>query len=99
MTFPVVIVFAACLAVDGDTLACGDERVRLARIDTPERGEAGYREAKDAMSVIIKGKTVTCLVRKREKYGRLLGECSVDDRSLSDFMLINGYAELYRGRK
>ena len=31
--------------VDGDTLDIGDYRVRLALVNTPERGEAGYAEA------------------------------------------------------
>jgi endonuclease YncB( thermonuclease family) len=32
--------------VDGDTLDVGEERVRLALVDTPEIGEAGYGAAK-----------------------------------------------------
>lgn len=97
---PLLYVFALCYAIDGDTIRCGDERVRLARINTPEKREAGYREAKDAMRLMIEGKEVRCIVRKREKYGRLLGECSTSDTpNLSDAMLANGLAELYRGRR
>lgn len=100
---PVLLyVFAAgaCLAVDGDTLRCGDERVRLARINSVERGETGYREAKDAMRLLIEGKEVRCVVKRREKYGRLLGECGTKDApSLSDAMLESGLAEPYRGRR
>ncbi len=93
-------VFAFCAAIDGDTLRCGDERVRLARIDTPERREAGFQEAKQAMQLLIEGKEVHCVVRKREKYGRLLGECSTAETpSLSDAMLERGLAEPYRGRR
>lgn len=92
-------VFAACWALDGDTLRCGNERVRLARINSVERGEAGFQEAKDAMQVMIHGKEVRCWVRKREKYGRLLGECSTAETlNLSDAMLESGLAERYRGK-
>ncbi|MBP3955374.1 thermonuclease family protein [Gemmata sp. G18] len=92
-------VFALCTAIDGDTLRCSDERVRLARIDTPERREAGFQEATDAMRLLIEGKTVRCVVSKREKYGRLLGECSTPDTpSLSDAILRSGLADRYRGR-
>ena len=92
-------VFALCTAIDGDTLRCGDERVRLARIDTPERREAGFQQAKDAMRLLVEGKEVRCVVSKREKYGRLLGECSTAETpSLSDEMLRRGLAERYRGR-
>lgn len=94
----VLYVFALCAAIDGDTLRCGDERVRLARIDAPEAREAGFQEAKDAMRVLIEGKEVRCVVSRREKYGRLLGECSTDRTpSLSDAMLERGLAERYGG--
>jgi endonuclease YncB( thermonuclease family) len=93
-------VFALCFAIDGDTLRCGTERVRLARIDTPEKREAGFREAKDAMRLLIEGKEVRCVVSRREKYGRLLGECATRDTpNLSDAMLASGLAERYRGRR
>jgi micrococcal nuclease len=96
---PVLYVFAFCYAIDGDTLRCGDERVRLARIDSVERGEAGFEQAKDGMRLLIEGKEVRCLVSRREKYGRLLGECSTSETpSLSDEMLKRGLAERYQGR-
>lgn len=95
---PAALVFTACVAVDGDTLACGDERVRLARIDTPEKREAGFQEAKDEMEMLVRGKEVRCLVKRREKYGRLLGECSVGEISLSDHMLNRGLAVPYKGK-
>lgn len=92
-------IFLACTAIDGDTLRCGDERVRLARIDTPEKREVGFREAKDHLAVLIRGHEVRCIVRKREKYGRLLGECSAAGQNLSDAMLASGLSERYRGRR
>lgn len=97
MNFPAVFIFTACIAVDGDSLRCNGERVRLARIDTPEKHEAGFHEAKEAMQLLVRGKEVTCLVRKREKYGRLLGECwTKETPSLSDKMLVYGHAVTYR---
>ena len=45
---------ALAVAIDGDTLRCssplpdGNFRVRLARIDAPERGEQGWHEARAA---------------------------------------------------
>lgn len=40
----------AAVAIDGDTIRCSNVpeakgRVRLARVDTPERGKPGYAEA------------------------------------------------------
>ncbi len=92
-------IFALCLAIDGDTIRCGSERVRLARIDTPERQEVGFQEAKDAMRLLVEGKEVRCVVLARDPYGRPLGECSTDETpSLSDEMLERGLAERYRRR-
>lgn len=97
---PLLGIFALCAAIDGDTLRCGDERVRLARIDTPERCGVGFEQAKQAMQWLINGKEARCVLRKREKYGRLLAECSTRDTpSLSDAMLANGSAEPYRRKR
>ena len=97
---PLLYFFAACVAIDGDTLRCDGERVRLARIDTPERHQPGFQEAKDAMRLLIDGQTVTCQVKTRDRYGRLLGECgTADTPSLSDEMLRRRLAVRYRGRK
>lgn len=96
----ILYVFALCAAIDGDTLRCGDERVRLARIDSVERGEPSFQEAKDAMRLLVEGSEVRCYVRTREKYGRLLGECGTDGTpSLSDEMMSRGLAEPYRRRR
>jgi endonuclease YncB( thermonuclease family) len=44
---PVPFFCAMPRAVDGDTLACSDgTRVRLRGVDTPERGEPGWRAAR-----------------------------------------------------
>lgn len=97
---PLLYVFLSCVPIDGDTLRCGDERVRLARIDAPERGEAGYHDAKDHLRLLIQGEEVRCLVKRREKYGRLLGECGTNATpSLSDAMLDSGLAERYWGKR
>jgi len=90
-------VFALCFAIDSDTIRCGEERVHLARIDTPEKRQAGFHEAKDAMQLLIEGKVVRCVVRKRDKYGRLLGECSTTlSPSRNDEMPTRGLASPYR---
>ena len=97
---PTLFVFVACIAIDGDTLRSGDERIRLARIDTPEKHEVGYHEAKDAMQLLIQGREVRCIVNRREKYGRLLGECGTQEtKSLSDEMLRRGLALPYQGKR
>lgn len=44
--------------VDGDTFDISGERIRLADVDTPERGQYGYNEASNYLSRLIYGKRV-----------------------------------------
>jgi len=46
--------------IDGDTLVCNNETIRLLGINTPEKGEEYYQEAKDYLK-ILKGKEVETL--------------------------------------
>ncbi len=46
--------------IDGDTLVCNNETIRLLGIDTPEKGEGYYQEAKDFL-MIVEGKNVETL--------------------------------------
>ena len=38
--------------IDGDTLVCDNETIRLLGIDTPEKGEEYYQEAKDFLKQV-----------------------------------------------
>ena len=65
--------------VDGDTLVLhvsghDQERIRLAGIDCPERGQAFGTKAKDALSRLAGGKEVTVEWEKRDRYGRIVGK-------------------------
>jgi len=90
--------------VDGDT--CDIEvdlgysvklrqRFRLARIDTPERGDPGYIAAKEFLIGATRDKAVTLDVTKLDKYGRFLCELMVDGRNINDAMLFAGLAKPY----
>ncbi|HWJ10682.1 MAG TPA: thermonuclease family protein [Nocardioides sp.] len=61
--------------VDGDTLDLDSgDTVRLAGIDTPERGECGFGPAQSALKRLVLGKEVTLVAsdEDHDKYGRLL---------------------------
>jgi endonuclease YncB( thermonuclease family) len=95
-----LIAFAACVAIDGDTIRCGQEKVRLARVDAPEMSEPAGPKSADWLRLRIEGHRVVCVVTGRERHGRLLGECFVGTgKSLSDQLLDAGVARKYRGRK
>ncbi|WP_145987987.1 thermonuclease family protein [Candidatus Nitrosocosmicus franklandus] len=87
--------------IDGDTVEVDNQvTIRLALINTPERGEQGYQEAKDFLSLIC-GVGEKALVdeddgQKGGSYGRMIGlvYCG-DDNLLSNQLLIeNDYAQI-----
>jgi endonuclease YncB( thermonuclease family) len=101
-----VFLCLAAIAIDGDTLRCQNlERpglVRLARIDAPERGQAGAREATQALRLMIAGRTVTCELvdadprrkgfQKTDRYGRPVARCSAGGVDLGAALIKAGHA-------
>lgn len=101
----------AAVVVDGDTLRCrnfADEqngRVRLARIDAPERGEQGHREATDALRLMIKGREVRCTLvdadprvsgfQRRDRFGRPVAKCRAGGKDLGAAMIAAGQARVW----
>jgi endonuclease YncB( thermonuclease family) len=90
--------------IDGDTFDISTgERIRLADVDTPESGEAGYSEAKSFMAGLIGGKTVYLDiddVTRTDPYGRLVCVVYVDYNSthyenVNKALLIGNYAVVY----
>lgn len=89
--------------VDGDTvdilLDLGftvkvKTRFRLARINTPERGEPGWQQATDYMRQFV-DQNITLDSTKIDKYGRYLADIYVGDTCINDYMLQQGLAKPY----
>ena len=91
--------------IDGDTVTYkgsrGEEkRVRLLGIDTPERGDKGYQEAKDYLSRRVAGQTVTLKKQGVDVYGRELADMYDKHGWVNEDLLDEGYAEKYqRGKR
>lgn len=90
--------------VDGDTVDIETDlgfsvkvrhRFRLARINTPERGAAGWAEATAALRAKVQGKVCTIQSEKLDKYGRYLAEIIVDGENINDYLVVNGFAVKY----
>lgn len=67
--------FVVTHVVDGDTVDLDNgETVRLVGIDTPERGECGYDEARAALVDLVDGQRITLGAsdEDRDRYDRLL---------------------------
>lgn len=91
----------SAVALDGDTLRMGDERVRLFGIDAPESAQTCDRkgqqwscggDAKALLAEIVSGGTVECTARDRDSYGRIVASCRVGARDLAGVMVREGLA-------
>ena len=86
--------------VDGDTLVLlvdsEQVRVRLAQIDTPERGQPWASRAKQALSALAFGKVATVEPVTVDRYGRTIGEVFVDGLHVNRQMVRGGDAWVFR---
>ena len=87
--------------VDGDTLDVGDDRIRLALVNTPEVGESGYQAAKDFTAGVC---PVGSQARVDEddgqtggSYGRIVGVVSCGGRNLNAELVSAGHAVILTG--
>lgn len=92
--------------VDGDTVDVmvdlgfkmyTKQRIRLAGLDTPERGQPGYTEAGDRLRALVLNKRVRLVTTRASKWGYFLGELYVDDANVNSIMLLEGLAKPYDG--
>lgn len=86
---------------DGDTLEVpvdgAPRRIRIAGIDTPERGQPWAGRAKRALSDRVFGKWVKVNEVARDRYGRTVGEVYADDVCVGCELVREGHAWVYRG--
>lgn len=84
--------------IDGDTfrIASG-HTIRLLCIDTPEKGQSGYEEAKLFLESIILNKEVnlTSIGDDRDVYGRLLRYVYIDNTLINREIILNNHSKLY----
>lgn len=82
--------------IDGDTVVVSQgESVRYIGIDTPEKGEPFYVEAKARNRALVKGKKVIlvfCDKERRDKYGRLLAWVYAEGVFVNETLLKEGLA-------
>ncbi len=73
---------------DGDTFLTNRRiiPVRLDGVDTPEKRQPGYPQAKKALETLIEGKEVTVETVARDKYGRPIVRVKVGNQSVNKAM-------------
>lgn len=95
--------------VDGDTIDAQvdlgfkvftNQRIRLAHIDTPERGQPGFAEAGNALREMLLNKSVVIRTQKISKWGYYLAEIKLPDGSdVAQKMVEGKFAKPYEGGK
>ena len=93
--------------IDGDTIRLNGIKIRFSGIDAPESNYKGKEQtcsinetvvrcgklSKEFLIKTIGNNKVTCeLEKKPDKYKRKLGECFINNQSLSRILVKNGYA-------
>jgi endonuclease YncB( thermonuclease family) len=86
---------------DGDTITVLDgqrvqHKIRLAGIDTPERGQPFGQRAKEHLSQLVFGKSVEVETEKKDRYGRQVGKVYADGRDVNLAMMVAGFAWHYK---
>lgn len=81
--------------IDGDTIVLSNgEKLRYIGIDTPERGECGYEQAKERNKQLVTGQTVWLEKDKnnRDRYQRLLRYVYIDAANYSEFSRFSNFS-------
>ncbi len=87
--------------IDGDTIEVNIQgtsaKVRLLDINTPEKNQPSYEEAKAFLKNKIEGKEVLLEKGKenKDKYGRLLRYVFLGDEFMNELLLKEGFANFY----
>ncbi len=90
--------FVVTRIIDGDSVELqGGDRLRLLAVDTPEKGEPLYEEARQFLADLALGKTarIEFANKRRDKYGRLLGYLYIDSLFANQAILERGLGYLY----
>lgn len=84
--------------IDGDTIVVENgTHIRLLGINTPEKNEFYYQEAKDSLNNLISNKTIKLEYGKdkTDLYGRTLAYIFLDDKNVNLEIVENGLANPY----
>jgi micrococcal nuclease len=97
ITDPVSTTTAKVIQVtDGDTLKTNTpQTLRLLGINTPEKNQPFYQEAKDFLLGQVQNKTIQIESHGPDKYKRTLAYIFLEDQNINTQILSNGLATLY----
>lgn len=99
------LVEATCSVTDGDTIRCGNERIRLLGIDAPELRrcregrrcvEGDGRASQATLQALLRGKALSVVRLGEDRYQRTLGVIYADGANMSCAMIAAGQAQYVR---
>ena len=91
--------------VDGDTIKIGKNIIRLHGIDAPEKNQSCIinneewhcgKKATESLKNLINLKTIKCETSEKDRYNRYIAECYINNLSINQWMVRNGWAIAYR---
>jgi len=93
---PQKITVVVTRVIDGDTFETDSGlKVRLLGINTPERKQPLYSEAKSFLTSLVENQTIQLEVHESDKYGRLLAHAFKGNLHINEAILKRGLATLY----
>lgn len=81
--------------IDGDTVVANGTSIRMLGINTPEKGEMYYSEAKAFLENLVLNKSVRIERHGKDLYKRDLAFLFIDDENLNVKIVENGFANVY----
>jgi len=108
MFLQLVAATLVCVAIDGDTIKCGPETIRLQNIDAAEiHGRCPFETdlAQRAKSFTARRLTegeieiVVDRLHPRDRHGRTIAWVKVDGRDLGEDLIAAGLARPWEGRR
>lgn len=84
--------FTITRVIDGDTIETENKTIRLIGINTPEKKEACFQEAKEFLEKQVLEKQVLIQGNELDQYGRILGKVCVNGKSVNKELIEQGLA-------
>jgi micrococcal nuclease len=83
--------------IDGDTIVANGKTIRLLGINTPEKKEIYYENAKNFLEYLILNKSVILEFGKEkiDKYNRTLAYVFLENKNINEIMIQEGFANIY----
>ena len=91
--------------IDGDTIKLfNSNAVHLYGIDAPELNQSCHTDnkawgcginSKQELQTFIKNKKIVCQFKSKDRYGRSVEDCAANGKSVSEYMVENGWAVAY----